>query len=314
MTDLDDIQTPAHLAGGAYESTVRSKATELKQVLINQTLEDIESWGKAVDDQWAQAHPGQSHTSPTTTAEYKQYVSTVQNGYYDWVEPAFERYLTPDPDAINPMISAMRKIEGMFHGSTDGAGSTNFASPALARTHDVRGDIGHWQGGFQEDFIDNFLTPLETVSINQGTVAKAVRSQLLCGKGMYIEYRDGILKLLDRSIEAVRLLNNQRDPKPCLWGTLVGISLGLPQGGGPPGRAVAEGSPPAHPHGLHPLCARAVVLRAGRGDQHLQTLRRAALTSRKLKVPAPGSVGPRSKEEGGRPAGPPRGRGGAVRH
>jgi hypothetical protein len=247
MAAPDDVQTPPGLAGSTYQSAVTSKANDLKQALINQTIADVESWAKAMQNEYAQAHPdrpsdtvipdgggwvrhvdknGNSAEQVIPEAELEKYRTTIRTSYYEWVVPAFERYLTPDPDAINPMIEAMRKIEGMFHGSSDGAGHANFASPGLARSNDVRADMGYWQGAFREDFIDNFVTPLETVSINQATLAAAVRSQLVCGKGIYVEYRDAVIKLLDKSLEAVKLLNNQRDPKPCLWGTLVGISIG----------------------------------------------------------------------------------------
>ncbi|MBN1173290.1 MAG: hypothetical protein JXA67_14040 [Micromonosporaceae bacterium] len=246
MADIDDVKTPANLAGGTYEGAVRSKASELKELLINQTLADVESWVEAMQNQYELAHPDRpndrviadgsgwvmrsealgQHEAVIPEAELEQYRNSVRNEYYEWVVPAFERYLEPDPDAISPMIEAMRTIEGMFHGATDNSGNASFANAGLARTHDVRTELGHWQGRFQEDFIDNFLTPLETVSINQASLAKAVRSQLVCGKGIYLEYRDAVIKLLDKSIEAVKLLNNQRDPKPCMWGTLVGISLG----------------------------------------------------------------------------------------
>ncbi|MBN1170988.1 MAG: hypothetical protein JXA67_02335, partial [Micromonosporaceae bacterium] len=226
MSENSSVETPAELAGGAFESTVRAKASELKRELIKQTMEDIESWSKAVEVQWQQAHPNGGVQSPITEAEYQKYVGTVQNEYYEWVEPAFERRLTPDPDAINSMIAALRTIESSFQGSQDNAGNFSPASPALSRINDVRTDMGHWQGDLQSNFIDNFLTPLQTVSINQASVAKVVREQLECNKVMYIRYRKGILNLLNQSIEAVKVLNNQRDPKSYTWGTLVGISVG----------------------------------------------------------------------------------------
>lgn len=237
MPDL--VETPGDLAGGTFEYTVREKSAELKQELIKQTLDDIESWAKAVDLEWAQAHPDQANLSPIPPEEVEGYRNTVRNEYYEWVEPAFERYLSPDPDATNPMIGALREIESMFGGSQDNAGNFSPASPALARINDVRTDMSQWAGDFQIDFIDNFLTPLQTVSLNQAAVAKVVREQLECNKILYIRYRKGILELLNKSIEAVRVLNNGRDPKSFTWGTLVGISIGTALTLGTGGLAVA---------------------------------------------------------------------------
>lgn len=223
---VPDVDTPAEFAGSVFESAVRSKAAELKRELIRQTLEDIESWRKAVDLEWQRAHPDQWSGSPIPPEEIETYQNTVRNDYYEWVEPAFEKRLQPDPDAINPMIAALRTIESMFGGSQDNAGNFSPASPALARINDVRTDISFWQGDLQTNFIDNFLTPLQTVSMNQAAAAKLVREQLECCKILYIRYRKAILDLLDQAIGAVKTLNNQRDPEAHMWGTLIGISLG----------------------------------------------------------------------------------------
>jgi hypothetical protein len=226
MAGSEDFDTPGELAGSTYTTAVRTKASQLKQELIQQTLDDIESWSKAVETQWEYAHPGQRQLSPTTEAQYNSYVSTVKNDYYEWVEPAFERYTAPDPDAANAMIAALGTIESSFQGSTDNAGTFTPTSPALSRITDSLIDMGHWQGQFQEDFVGNFLSPLQNVSRNEGSVAKVARELLLLNKIHYIRYRKAVLNLLDTSIEAVKILNNQRDPKPCLWGTLIGISVG----------------------------------------------------------------------------------------
>jgi hypothetical protein len=220
------VETPADLAGGTYKGTVREKSAQLKQELIKQTLDDIESWRKAVDLEWAQAHPDQGNLSPIPPAEIEGYRNTVRNDYYEWVEPAFEKYLEPDPDATNPMIAALRTIESSFEGSQDDAGNFSGGSPALSRINDVRTDMSQWQGDLQTNFIDNFLTPLQSASVNQAAVAKVVREQLECNKVLYIRYRKGVLELLDKSIQAVQTLNNGKDPKSFTWGTLVGIAVG----------------------------------------------------------------------------------------
>ncbi|MFC6014658.1 hypothetical protein ACFP2T_00405 [Plantactinospora solaniradicis] len=215
------VETPADLAGGTYKATIREKAAELKRELIRQTLDDIESWRKAVDLEWAQAHPEQPAHSPIPPAEIEGYKNTVRNEYYEWVEPAFEKYLEPDPDGTNGMIAALRTIESSFQGSQDDAGSFSGASPALSRINDVRTDMAQWQGDLQTNFIDNFLTPLQSASINQAAVAKIAREQLECNKVIYIRYRKGILELVKQAIEAVKTLNNNKDPKSFEWGTIV---------------------------------------------------------------------------------------------
>jgi hypothetical protein len=224
----EDFDTPADLAGNAYISAVRSKASQLKTELINQTLNDMESWRKAVNVQWANAHPDQPDGphSPISPQEYADYQNRVAHDYYEWVEPAFERYLKPDPDAANAMIDVLGTIESSFQGSTDNAGHFTPTSPALSRITDALIDMDHWQGQLQENFVGNFLSPLQNVSRNEGSVANAARELLLLNKIHYIRYRKSVLNLLDTSIRAVQLLNNQRDPKPCLWGTLVAISIG----------------------------------------------------------------------------------------
>src|SRR5262249_40683346 len=135
FTMTSQVETPPDLAGGTFESTIRSKAKELKQELIKQTLQDLESWAKAMNMQWEQAHPNHppstilhptvddGHPGGFTTyvdpnygeaqkrvpdSEVQQYANVVKTQYYEWVEPAFERYLKPDPDATNPMIDNLR--------------------------------------------------------------------------------------------------------------------------------------------------------------------------------------------------------------
>lgn len=226
----DQATTPANLAGATYENTVRQQAAKLRAELIKQTLEDIESWLKAVEHEWAMAHPDKPAGSPVPPAEAEQYRNKVRTEYFEWVVPAFERYLTPDPDDINPVIDALRKIEGMFEGEGDTAGNFNGASPALSRINDVRTDMAEWEGAFKNNFIDNFLTPLQSVVPNQRKLVTLVRGQLECNKIIYIRYRDAVLKLLEKGIHATQMLNNARDPKAELWGTLVACAIGTTLG------------------------------------------------------------------------------------
>jgi hypothetical protein len=224
----EDVVTPPELAGQAYVSAVRSKASELKTKLINQTLNDIASWNKAVTVQWSYAHPGQNPDTrgPLTDQEYIEYQNRVINDYYEWVPPAFERYLKPDPDAANAMTDALGTIENNFQGSADNTGKFIPTSPGLSRITDALIDIDHWQGALQENFVDNFLSPLQTVAHNEGTVAKVARELLLLNKIHYIRYRKAVLTLLGDSIQAVTQLANTKNPKSVMWGTLIITSIG----------------------------------------------------------------------------------------
>jgi hypothetical protein len=236
------IDTPPELAGAVFEATIRSKAAELKSELIRQTLEDGDSWERAIRTEYEKAYPGESAGSepvPATISEVKAWHRTVQDDYYEWVEPAFERYLTPDPDAGDPVIETLRTIESMFGGSQDHAGGFTAASPALTRINDARADMNQWEGHLQINFIDNFLTPLQSASVSQAAIAKFVREQFECNKILHIRRRKGILRLVNDSIEAVQTLTNGRDPETYMWGTLVGISLGTGLTLAPGGIAVA---------------------------------------------------------------------------
>ncbi|WP_430786191.1 hypothetical protein [Actinoplanes sp. G11-F43] len=106
--------TPPELAGVAYERRVRQQAQRLKAELIRQTLDDITSWKRAVDDKWDNLHPDLPFNSPIPPAEVAQYREQVRTRDYEWIVPSFERFLVPDPDDLNPALDALARIEGMF--------------------------------------------------------------------------------------------------------------------------------------------------------------------------------------------------------
>ena len=226
----DQPTTPADLAGARYETTVRQQAAKLRDELIKQTIEDMESWLKAAENEWTAAHPDKPFGSPIPPQEVEQYRAKVRTEYFEWVVPAFERYLAPDPDDIDPVIDSLRKIEGMFEGQADTAGNFTGASPALSRINDVRTDMAAWEGSFKNNFIDNFLTPLQSVVPNQRKLVSLVRGQLECNKIIYIRYRAAVVKLLEKGIHATQMLNNARDPKAELWGTLIACAIGTALG------------------------------------------------------------------------------------
>jgi hypothetical protein len=246
---MGQVDTPAEVAGATYTGTLMSQAYKLKAELIRQTIEDLESWAKALEKEWSAAHPdlagkpgvivhdgfyqepsryGGVTLTRIPEAEMEGYRNQIRNEYYEWVVPAFEQFKEPDPDALNPMIENMRQIESWFGGSQDDAkaGSGSTQRSAIARIDSVRGDMEEWKGAFQVNFLDNFVTPLQTVSHNMSGVAKGTHDALELAKSVYIRQRLEVLALLDTSIKAVKALNNGRDPESHVWATLIGISVG----------------------------------------------------------------------------------------
>lgn len=217
MTNL----SVAELAAPGFEDTIRSKATELKNELIRQTIYDLDSWKRAGERECGRDFSGCNQVT------YDDVLAKIHNEYYAWVEPAFERYLTPHPNAINPMVDALRTIEGRFGGITqDSSGNMVTAGGGLARISDVRTEMGYWEGDLQGNFLDTFLMPLTEVSINQPSVVQVVQGVLRAHQEIHLQRRQSINDLVHKAIEAVRTLNNGRDPKPYIWGTLAGIAGG----------------------------------------------------------------------------------------
>jgi hypothetical protein len=233
VTGPVDVITPPELAGDTYVSTVRNTAAELKTMLVSQTLKDVQSWEKAVETQWRRAHPDWAAAGipPIPPDEVEGYRNRVRNDYYEWVVPAFERYLTPDPDAADAMINALATIEGTFQGSVDDAGRFIPAGPGLSRIIGAQIEMSHWQGGLQPNFVDNFLSPLQNVAHNEGTVAKVARELLLFNKINYIRHRKSVLTLLDQSKVAVKGVDD-KDPKAVMWGVLAVTAIGTVLGAG----------------------------------------------------------------------------------
>lgn len=240
------VETPPELAGATFDGTLRRRAGELKQELIRQTLADVESWVKAMQREYELAHPDRpddtvipdgsgwvrrvgptaSHEQIIPEAELERYRNAVRNEYYEWVVPAFERYLQPDPDAVNPMIGALRQIESMFGGSQDNSRELTASDPALKRIGDVRSEMSHWVGDFQINFIDNFLTPLENTPGNCAAAAKMAREVLELNKVAYIAQRKAVLDLIDTSMDALKELAATKSPDAHTWATLIGIAAG----------------------------------------------------------------------------------------
>ncbi|WP_155123435.1 MULTISPECIES: hypothetical protein [unclassified Actinoplanes] len=129
MADTE-LATPAELAGQAYENAVREKALKLKKELIRQTLEDATSWMKAVNDKWANDHPGEWDATPISPEEADRYRDRVRTQDYEWVVPSFERFLQPDPDALNPIIESLARSRECWR-----AGRTTTAPGRERRPH-----------------------------------------------------------------------------------------------------------------------------------------------------------------------------------
>lgn len=242
----------AKYLGSGFESEYRAKAQKLKQELITQTKKDIESWQKAMEVEYANTHPDRpndrvvgkgegwvrketdygggyvvSSESPIPQEEINQYIHTIENEYYEWVVPTFERRLTPDPCALDPMMDALTKIEGMFGGAVDEKTKTPIPrAKGLTRTADVRSDMEQWEGSFQVNFFDGFLDPLTSVEGNQSPLAKACREVLKLNKLIYVAQRKAAWELMDVALDALAELKNDKSPSSHVWATLVGITVG----------------------------------------------------------------------------------------
>ncbi|GAA4590248.1 hypothetical protein BJY16_009174 [Actinoplanes octamycinicus] len=228
-----DLTTPADVAGEAYATAVRTKSLKLKQELIRQTLEDSASWTRAVNDKWANDHPGEWDGLPIPPEEIQQYRQRVQTEDYEWVVPSFERYLEPDPDKLTPIIDALAKVEAMLQGRADQEGGWTGSSPALQRINDVRADMTLWEGAFKENFVDRFLTPLGNVVPNQREVIALSREQLEGAKIIHIRFRKSVLSMLDNGIKAVQQLSNSacKGSDVLKWGSIALCVVGTIGGG-----------------------------------------------------------------------------------
>ncbi|GIE74139.1 hypothetical protein Aph02nite_00890 [Actinoplanes philippinensis] len=228
-----DLVTPADLAGQAFERAVRDRAGKLKRELIRQTLEDATSWARAVNDKWANAHPGEWDGIPIDTAEVDRYRQQVSTQDYEWVVPSFERFLAPDPDALDPIIDALATIEGSLDGAANANGAWTGTSPALARINDVRDDLKFWDGAFKDNFIDNFVTPLETVIPNHREVIRCTRQAIEGAKIIHIRMRRSVLNMLDTGIKATQQLSNGActGADVMKWASIAMCAVGTAVGG-----------------------------------------------------------------------------------
>jgi hypothetical protein len=227
MADTE-MTTPADLAGQAYETAVRERALKLKQELIRQTLEDSTSWARAINDRWANDHPGEWDATPLSTAEADMYRERVRTQDYEWVVPSFERFLDPDPDSLNPIIESLAKIEGMLDGRASSDGTWVGASAALGRINDVRVEMAFWQGAFKDNFIDRFVTPLEAVVPNQRELIRYSRNAIEGAKIINIRVRRSVLTMLDNGIKATQQLSNGActGSDAMKWGSIALCALG----------------------------------------------------------------------------------------
>ncbi len=223
-----ELETPPEVAGQAYVKTVREKSSKLKQELIRQTLEDATSWSRAVNDKWANAHPGEWEGLPIPPEEVDQYRQRVRTEDYEWVVPSFERFLQPDPDALNPIIDALATIEGAFEGEARADGGWTGASAALGRINDIRDDLNWWEGRFKDGLIDDFVTPLETSVPNQRELIRHTREAMEGAKIIHIRFRKSVLTMLDQGIAATQQLSNSActGADVLKWGSITLCLLG----------------------------------------------------------------------------------------
>ncbi|MDI6097172.1 hypothetical protein QLQ12_00930 [Actinoplanes sp. NEAU-A12] len=237
VTDLPDLAVPAHLSGQAYESAVRQKARRLKDELIRQTLEDLASWRKAVDDKWAQAHPDLAPIFPISEAEIEQYRQRVRHEDYEWIVPAFDSFLDPDPGRFDPIIDTLAGVEAMFGGDADASGSWVGSEPALVRINDVREEMGNWQGDFRDAFIDEFVTPLQNTFPNHRELARLARAEVKMARLIYLRRRKSVLTLLDQSLAATQALGKGSfsGNEAFKWGSIILVVAGTVAGAFAPG-------------------------------------------------------------------------------
>lgn len=229
----EKVETPAELKGSTYSSTVDSKATELKELLIEATMKDYDSLNKAIEHEWRLQNPDAIIYTPEapTEEEAAAFRAKVKDEYYNWVEPAFERFYEVDPDATNEMIDGLAKTEGYFRSTGEGD-SPNFQNGQLKLIGNAKTEMGFWHGSLQEEFLGKYLPAMETVADNSAAIAEQAKIQLLGNKLQYLRHRKKGLELLDKSIAAVKdLIANGGDDNGVsggawTWGTLVGISLG----------------------------------------------------------------------------------------
>ncbi|MEU4619313.1 hypothetical protein AB0G04_04930 [Actinoplanes sp. NPDC023801] len=241
---LFDITTPPDLAGAAYENRVREQARVLKSELIRQTLEDSASWARSVEDKWANDHPDLAPIFPVTDQEIAEYRERVQNSDYEWIIPAFEQFITPDPDQFTPIIAALGKIEASFDGTLDGEGNWTGPNTNLLRIHDVRTDMDEWAGAFKNSFIDRFLTPFQGTLLKHAELALIAGDQMRLTKVCYIRQRKSVLELLDQAINATRALSNGAcSPGDVLkWATIMMVATGTVVGAYATGVGIVAGA------------------------------------------------------------------------
>jgi hypothetical protein len=227
----DSAVTPAHLSGGAFAVTLRTRATKLRDELIRQTLEDIASWERAVEAEMGRSHPELRVGTRTYLEEVQAFREGVPRDFA-WVLPAFEAFLAPDPDATDPAIDTLGAIRTMFDGEPDSSNNWTGTSPALTRINTVRAEmVASWRGQFTNNFIDHFVDPLQTVLPNQRNLAHLVQDQLICSKILYIRRRQSVLDLLDNATLAVQNLTGRYDAADVgKWATIAAIALGTASG------------------------------------------------------------------------------------
>ncbi|WP_430783635.1 hypothetical protein [Actinoplanes sp. G11-F43] len=222
--------TPAHLVGTTFRTALTGKAARLRDALIRKTLEDYASWERAIDDEVVRRHPELRIGTQTYLQEVEAFRGRIGD-HFDWVVPTFETFLTPDPDDVNPAIEMLGTIQSWFDGKADATEKWTGTNPALVRVNDVRAEmVAGWRGAFTDNFIDHFVSPLQSVLPNQRNLAQLVQEQLTCNKVIYIQRRQSIIDLLDASIFATQNLAADQKADIAKWATIAAVAAGTTLG------------------------------------------------------------------------------------
>jgi hypothetical protein len=237
--EILDAPVPARLTGEAYAAAVRQGARRLKEELIRKTIEDADSWAKAVAAKWDEEHPGVPQRRGITEEEFNRYRDRVRTEDYEWVVPSFERHLDPDPVQFDAIILLLGQIEAKFGGDAQTSGGWTGSSSALGRINDVRGEMVHWAGEFRTNFINSFVTPLENTLPNHRELVRLAGDQMKLTRLIYMRRREAVLKLLDQATRATQAVTSNSSVDATLkWGTIIMVVVGTVIGAFNPGVAL----------------------------------------------------------------------------
>jgi hypothetical protein len=176
------------------------------------------------------------------TGGFKSDYAQLRSGY-DWIIDAFRQSVGPDPDGFDPLISTMETSEQGLANSqqvvstvsmgTDGKVKQQLANGPtnadfmeyLLTVENARNEIVGWTGDAADNFRNNFLGRIPTVTANQVTMVRALRCAIDTTKLLHEQYRRDIKEVADKSI-AVLSFNTGTCHGPSLEVTM-GVAAGV---------------------------------------------------------------------------------------